>query len=46
MELALMIAGQDGLTWPCWQRLARAAEELGFAGLYLEHFAANVLPHV
>ena len=29
MEIALMIEGQDGLTWPRWQRLAAAAEELG-----------------
>ena len=34
MEIALMIEGQDGLTWPRWQRLAAAAEELGFVGLY------------
>ncbi len=34
MELALFIEGQAGLTWPRWQRLAQAAEELGYAGLY------------
>lgn len=34
-----MIEGQDGLSWPRWQRLARAAEELGFNGLYRsDHF--------
>jgi F420-dependent oxidoreductase-like protein len=34
-----MIEGQDGLTWARWQRLARAAEELGYAGLYRsDHF--------
>ena len=34
-----MIEGQDGLTWPRWRRLARAAEEGGFAGLYRsDHF--------
>lgn len=39
LELALMIEGQDGLTWPRWQRLARAVEELGFVGLYRsDHF--------
>jgi F420-dependent oxidoreductase-like protein len=39
IEVALMIEGQDGLTWPRWQRIARAAEELGFVGLYRsDHF--------
>lgn len=35
-----MIEGQMGLTWPRWQRLARAAEDLGFYGLYRsDHFS-------
>jgi len=34
LELALMIEGQEGLTWPLWQRLARAAEDGGFHGLF------------
>jgi F420-dependent oxidoreductase-like protein len=34
VELALFVEGQAGLTWPRWQRLARAAEDLGYAGLY------------
>ncbi|MDP9364754.1 MAG: TIGR03560 family F420-dependent LLM class oxidoreductase [Chloroflexota bacterium] len=39
LDLAVMIEGQDGLTWPRWQRLAEAAEALGFAGLYRsDHF--------
>lgn len=39
LELAIMIEGQAGLTWPRWQRLANAVEELGFAGLYRsDHF--------
>lgn len=29
-----MIEGQSGLTWPRWQRLVRAVEDLGFAALY------------
>ena len=34
-----MLEGQNGLTWPKWQRIARAVEELGFAGLYRsDHF--------
>ena len=34
LELVLMIEGQQGLTWGLWQRLARAAEEGGFDGLF------------
>lgn len=39
MEIAIMLEGQHGLTWPRWQRIARAVEELGFVGLYRsDHF--------
>ncbi len=39
MKVAITIEGQRGLTWPRWQRLVRAAEALGFAGLYRsDHF--------
>ena len=39
MDVALMIEGQDGLDWPRWQALGRAAEEHGFAGLFRsDHF--------
>jgi alkanesulfonate monooxygenase SsuD/methylene tetrahydromethanopterin reductase-like flavin-dependent oxidoreductase (luciferase family) len=34
IELNVMIEGQEGLTWERWQRLARAAEDGGFGGLY------------
>jgi len=34
IELALMIEGQDGVDWPTWQRIAKIAEDGGFAGLY------------
>ena len=34
LELNVMIEGQEGLTWERWQRLARAAEDGGFGGLY------------
>jgi F420-dependent oxidoreductase-like protein len=44
IEVALMIEGQNGLTWPRWQRLARAAEELGFAGLYRSDHYTNANP--
>jgi F420-dependent oxidoreductase-like protein len=40
MEVSIMIEGQQGLNWPRWQRLVRAAEDLGFDGLYRsDHFA-------
>ena len=40
IDVSIMIEGQQGLNWPRWQRLARAAEELGFAGIYRsDHFA-------
>jgi alkanesulfonate monooxygenase SsuD/methylene tetrahydromethanopterin reductase-like flavin-dependent oxidoreductase (luciferase family) len=34
LEIALMIEGQEGLNWERWQRLARAAEDGGFDGLF------------
>jgi F420-dependent oxidoreductase-like protein len=34
LDLALMIEGQEGLDWTRWERLARAAEDGGFHGLY------------
>jgi F420-dependent oxidoreductase-like protein len=40
MDVAVMIEGQDGLTWPRWQGIARATEEAGFAGLFRsDHFS-------
>ncbi len=39
IEVALMIEGQDGLTWDGWLRIARIAEDGGFAGLFRsDHF--------
>lgn len=38
-DIAIMIEGQDGLTWDRWKRLARTVEEAGFDGLYRsDHF--------
>jgi F420-dependent oxidoreductase-like protein len=34
VPLAIMIEGQEGLTWERWQRLARTVEEAGYAGLF------------
>ncbi len=46
IEIALMIEGQDGLTWPRWQRLAQQCEDLGFAGLYRsDHYTNDSGPY-
>ncbi|MBU4224957.1 MAG: LLM class flavin-dependent oxidoreductase, partial [Chloroflexi bacterium] len=44
LEIAIMIEGQNGLTWPRWQNLARAVEDLGFAGLYRSDHFTNAQP--
>ena len=39
LDIALMVEGQEGLTWPLWQAIAQTAEEVGFVGLYRsDHF--------
>jgi F420-dependent oxidoreductase-like protein len=44
MDIAIMIEGQNGLNWPRWQRIARAVEDLGFAGLYRSDHFTNAEP--
>lgn len=44
MDIAIMLEGQHGLTWPRWQRIALAVEELGFAGLYRSDHFTNAEP--
>jgi len=44
MELSIMIEGQDGLNWPRWKRLAQAAEDFGYAGLYRSDHFTNMNP--
>lgn len=44
MDIALMLEGQNGLTWPRWQRIAAAVEDLGFAGLYRSDHFTNAEP--
>jgi alkanesulfonate monooxygenase SsuD/methylene tetrahydromethanopterin reductase-like flavin-dependent oxidoreductase (luciferase family) len=34
LDVSIMIEGQEGLTWPRWERLAAAVEAAGFHGLY------------
>lgn len=39
IEVAMMVEGQEGIGWDRWRRLARAVEDLGYAGLYRsDHF--------
>jgi F420-dependent oxidoreductase-like protein len=39
IEIGIMIEGQNGLTWPRWQRLAKLIEDVGFVGLFRsDHF--------
>lgn len=46
MDVAVMIEGQHGLNWPRWQRIVRAVEDLGFAGLYRsDHFTGSEPPN-
>lgn len=44
LEVAIMIEGQNGLTWPRWQTLARLVEDLGFVGLYRSDHFTNANP--
>lgn len=44
LEIAIMIEGQNGLTWARWQKIARLVEELGFVGLYRSDHFTNANP--
>jgi len=44
LEIAIMIEGQNGLTWPRWQKIVRMVEELGFVGLYRSDHFTNANP--
>jgi len=45
LEIAIMLEGQNGLTWPRWQKIARLVEELRFVGLYRsDHFTNSNAP--
>jgi F420-dependent oxidoreductase-like protein len=45
MDIAIMVEGQNGLTWPRWQKITTMVEELGFAGLYRsDHFTNTDAP--
>lgn len=42
--ISIQIEGQNGLTWPRWQRISQTAEELGFAGLFRSDHFTNMRP--
>jgi F420-dependent oxidoreductase-like protein len=44
MEIAIMLEGQNGLNWPRFQRIARAVDDLGFAGLFRSDHFTNANP--
>lgn len=44
MDIAIMLEGQDGLNWTNFKRIARAVEDLGFAGLYRSDHFTNPEP--
>lgn len=44
IEVAIMVEGQDGLTWERWKRFARIADEMGFVGLYRSDHYTNANP--
>src|SRR6202142_707156 len=44
LEIAIMVEGQNGLTWPRWQKIVKLVEELGFAGLYRSDHFTNANP--
>ena len=44
LEIAIMIEGQNGLTWPRWQKIVRLVEEAGFIGLFRSDHFTNANP--
>jgi F420-dependent oxidoreductase-like protein len=44
MRVALMIEGQNGLDWPRWQRILRAAQDLGYDGVFRSDHFTNPNP--
>src|SRR5947199_9439514 len=44
IQVAIMIEGQNGLNWPRWQRIVKAAEDLGFVGVFRSDHYTNREP--
>ena len=38
LEIAIMIEGQNGLTWSRWQKIVHLVEELGCRFVSFDHF--------
>lgn len=45
MRFCLMLEGQEGVTWPGWLAAARAAERLGFEGIFTSDHYLSVMRH-
>lgn len=47
LEIAVMIEGQNGVTWTRWQKMVRLVEDLGFVGLFRsDHFTNSNPPDI
>ena len=47
LEIAIMIEGQNGLTWTRWQKIVRLVEDAGFVGLFRsDHFTNSNPPDI
>jgi F420-dependent oxidoreductase-like protein len=44
IEVAIMLEGQNGLTWSNWKRISKAVEDLGYVGLYRSDHYTNANP--
>jgi F420-dependent oxidoreductase-like protein len=44
LEIAIMIEGQNGLTWSRWEKIARLIEDAGFVGLFRSDHFTNSNP--
>lgn len=44
LEIAVMIEGQNGLTWSRWQKIVHLAENAGFVGLFRSDHFTNSNP--
>jgi len=44
LEIAIMLEGQNGLTWTRWQRIVNLVEELGYVGLFRSDHFTNSNP--
>lgn len=47
LDIAIMIEGQNGLTWARWQKIAHLVEDAGFVGLFRsDHFTNSNPPDI